>query len=80
MPQDWICTAKWVQATPSDGAWLWKVFLVIDTNKGIEREKEPELVKVEEGMAFTKLGVYWKVWRVCRKHKLRFRPNVRGNF
>lgn len=72
MSQDWICTVKWIQATPTDGAWLWKIFLII------EAKGEPELVKVEEGTAFNKLSVYWKAWRACRKHGLRFRPNVRG--
>jgi hypothetical protein len=66
--QDWICTVKWVQATPSDGAWLWTMHLVHDGVPGW----------LAEGVAFTKLGVYWSVWRQCRKHGLRYRPNVRG--
>ena len=68
MDQEWICTAKWYQATPSDGVWLWTLYRI----DGIESKHR--LVKLEEGSAFSKLGVYWKVWRVCRKCGFKFRP------
>lgn len=62
--QDWICTVKWVQGTPSYGGWIWTVYLVHDNG--------PD--ELESGAALNKLSVYWKVWRVCRKHGLKFRP------
>ena len=68
--KEWICVIEWVQATPSDGAWWWRMYC-------IENDKlndEP----LASGIAFWKLGVYFKVARECRKHGLRFRPNVRG--
>ena len=67
MDQDWICTVRWVEATPSDGMWFWTLSLVAG-------EEKLELVKLEEGATMYKLGVYWNVWQACRKHNLRFRP------
>lgn len=68
--KEWVCTIEWIQATPSDGAWSWRVYRIED---GKLCDKS-----LAEGIAFWKLGVYYKVWRVCRQHGLRFRPNVRG--
>lgn len=65
MDQDWICTIKWVQATPSYGGWIWDVYLV---------KEDTKLERIAGGAALNKLSIYWKVWRVCRKHGLRFRP------
>lgn len=70
MDQDWICTVKWVQATLSDGTWLWTLWLV----DKVDGEQRPKLNSLAEGAAFTKLGVYWQVWRTCRKRGLRFNP------
>jgi hypothetical protein len=72
--QDWICTCKWVQTTISDGAWLWTLWQV----DKVEGQDEPKLTKLDEGVAMTKLGVYWAIWKQCRKRGFRFRPNVRG--
>ena len=74
MNQDWICTSKWVQATPSDGLWVWTLWQVDEV------EGKPKLTKLHEGTAFNKLSVYWQVWRQCRQRGFRFRPNVRGTF
>lgn len=73
MHQDWICSVKWVQANYTNGAWFWTMWFVDEGEND-----EPKLTKVAEGVALNKLGVYWRVWRQCRKHGLRFRPNVRG--
>lgn len=70
VPQDWICTVKWVQATVSEGAWLWTLRLV----DVVDGERIPKLHTLEEGVAMTKLGVYWNVWRACRKRRLKFQP------
>lgn len=70
MNQDWVCTLKWVQAGPVEGAWSWTLYLVDE----VEGERIPKLNSLASGIAFWKLGVYWKVWRACRKHGLRFRP------
>lgn len=64
---DWICVVRWVQATPADGAYMWTMWL-IDPSGNV---RKPNLTG---GVAFWKLGVYWKVWRACRKHNLRFKP------
>jgi len=72
--QDWICSVKWVQATPAEGAWLWTLWQV----DAVEGQDEPKLTKLEDGVTLTKLGVYWNVWRECRKRGFRFRPNIRG--
>lgn len=74
--QDWICSVKWVQTTPGEGAWHWTMWLVGDTPG--EVVDKPKLEKLAEGVAFWKITVYWKVWRACRKNGLTFRPNVRG--
>lgn len=66
--EDWICTVTWVAASPGEGMWWWKLHLIHDGIPGV----------IVSGHAFTKLGVYWKVWRACRKYGLSFRPNVRG--
>lgn len=71
--KEWVCSVKWVQATMSDGAWFWTLYLI-----EADVDDEPKLIKLEEGAATTKLEVYWRIWRLCRKHGLRFRPNIRG--
>jgi hypothetical protein len=68
--QDWIVTVKWIEATPCEGMWSWTLWLVDDG--------KPRQPAAREGMAFTRPGVYWAVWRECRRRGLRFRPNVRG--
>jgi hypothetical protein len=73
MKQDWICTVRWVQATMSDGAWTWTMWLV---NR--DEDDKPDLTRLTDGVCMTKLGVYWEVWRICRRHGLRFRPNIHG--
>jgi hypothetical protein len=78
--QDWVCSVKWVQATPTTGGWYWKLWLVKDDKP--QGQKQPDdtilLKPLAEGVATTKLGVYWQVFWACRKNGLRFRPNVRG--
>lgn len=65
---EWVCTYEWVQATPIEGAWFWTLYLIHDDVLG----------KLEEGVAFSRLGIYWQVWRLCRKHGLGFHINIRG--
>lgn len=67
--EDWVCSYEWNQATMSDGLWVWRVYLI---ERG--EDDEPKLTKLVSGTAFTRLSVYWQVWRQCRKHGLRFRP------
>jgi hypothetical protein len=69
MSQDWVCAMEWDQATLSDGLWVWRLYLVKPDGEG-----KPSLTKLVSGTAFTRLSVYWQVWRQCRKHNLRFRP------
>lgn len=70
--KEWICVVEWIQATAAEGAYSWTMYEILTVKDG------PELSKLASGIAFWKLGVYWKVWRECRRRGLRFRPNVRG--
>lgn len=62
-PQDWVCVVEWIQAG-DQGAYLWDVYLLHDDG--------PE--KIESGTAFWRITVYIKVWTVCRRRGLKFRP------
>lgn len=71
--KEWICVVEWVQATAAEGAYSWTMYEILEGS-----DEQPNLSKMASGIAFWKLGVYYRVWRECRKRGMRFRPNVRG--
>lgn len=75
MHQDWICVVKPV-FVPEGGAYFWTMYLVDPPFP--HEDQEPHLTKIADGVAMYKLGVYWQVFKACRKNGLRFRPNVSG--
>ena len=67
--QDWICTFEWVPITFIEGAWSWTLYRI---------EDGPELHKLADGISTFRWPIYFKVWRVCRKHGIKFRPWSKG--
>jgi hypothetical protein len=65
MSDGWVCVVEWIQVSPSEGGWFYDVYL-------LHEDDAPE--KINHGVALFKWHIYLKVWRVCRKHGLKFRP------
>lgn len=64
----WVCTREWVQATMGEGAYLWKLHVLVSD----------EAHEVASGVAFTRLGVRWEAWRARRRLGIRGRVNEKG--
>lgn len=80
MTKEWVCVVEWVQATPTVGGYLWKLLLLDDGNPPVKRDSDTIiLTQLAEGVASTKIGVYWQCFKACRKNGLRFRPNIQGS-